>query len=87
MWTLQDAKNSFSAVVEAAMAGEPQQVTRRGKPAVVVVSATEFARLNEAAFLNRGSFLDHLAARPVRDGEADWLIPDRTQVPVRDIAF
>ena len=37
MWTLQDAKNRFSAVVDAAMAGQPQQVTRRGKPAVVVL--------------------------------------------------
>jgi antitoxin Phd len=30
MWTLQDAKNKFSAVVEAALAGQPQQVSRRG---------------------------------------------------------
>ncbi len=27
-WSLQDAKNRFSAVVEAALAGEPQKVTR-----------------------------------------------------------
>ena len=33
-WKLQDAKNQFSAVVDAAIAGEPQHVTRRGKPAV-----------------------------------------------------
>ena len=30
-WTLQDAKNRFSAVVKAALAGEPQRVTRRGR--------------------------------------------------------
>ena len=35
-WPLQDAKNKFSALVNAALAGEPQQVTRRGQPAVVV---------------------------------------------------
>jgi len=29
MLTLQDAKNRFSAVVEAAMSGRPQEVTRR----------------------------------------------------------
>ena len=45
MWTLQDAKNRFSAVVDAALAGTPQQVTRRGKPAVVVVSAAAYAKL------------------------------------------
>ena len=44
-WPLQDAKNKFSAVVEAALAGTPQQVTRRGKPAVVVLSTTEYERL------------------------------------------
>ena len=87
MWTLQDAKNSFSAVVEAALAGRPQQVTRRGKPAVVVISLEEFARLNAAAARNRGSFLDHLLARPVLKGEEDWLVSDRTQVPVRDVEF
>ena len=38
-WKLQDAKNKFSAVVDAAIAGEPQHVTRRGKPAVVVVGS------------------------------------------------
>ena len=43
MLTLQDAKNKFSAVVDAALAGHPQEVSRRGIPAVVVVSATEHA--------------------------------------------
>ncbi|MEO9778946.1 MAG: type II toxin-antitoxin system prevent-host-death family antitoxin, partial [Sedimentitalea sp.] len=28
MWTLQDAKNKFSAVVDEALAGRPQEVTR-----------------------------------------------------------
>ena len=44
-WPLQDAKNKFSALVNAAMAGEPQQVTRRGQPAVVVLAAEEYDRL------------------------------------------
>ena len=44
-WSLEDAKNRFSAVVEAARRGEPQTVTKRGKPAVVVVSIDEYQRL------------------------------------------
>ena len=44
-WPLQDAKNKFSAVVEAALAGTPQQMTRHGKPTVVVISTTEYERL------------------------------------------
>ena len=44
-WPLQDAKNKFSEVVNAALAGEPQRVTRRGQPAVVVLAAEEYERL------------------------------------------
>ena len=44
-WPLQDAKNRFSALVNAALAGEPQQVTRRGQPAVVVLAMDEYERL------------------------------------------
>ena len=44
-WPLQDAKNKFSELVNAALAGEPQRVTRRGQPAVVVVAAEEYDRL------------------------------------------
>ena len=41
-WRLEEAKARFSQVVEEAMRGQPQHVTRRGKPAVVVVSAAEW---------------------------------------------
>ena len=44
-WSIRDARNRFSALVNAALAGEPQRVTRRGKPAVVVLSAEEYERL------------------------------------------
>lgn len=44
-WQLQDAKNRFSELVDKALADGPQTVTRRGEPAVVVVSAAEFERL------------------------------------------
>jgi prevent-host-death family protein len=81
MWTLQDAKNRFSAVVDAALAGQPQAVTRRGQPAVVVLSAAEYARLLSDAGARRGSFAQHLLAFP---GDA----PDtRLQARPRDVAF
>ena len=44
-WPLQDAKNKFSELVNAALAGEPQRVTRRGQPAVVVLAVEEYERL------------------------------------------
>ena len=80
MWNLQDAKNRFSTVVEAALAGHPQEVTRRGKAAVVVVSAEEYRRLVERAGGARGSFVDHLLAFPGAE-------PERAEVAARDVAF
>ena len=66
-WTLQDAKNRFSAVVETARRGEPQLVTKRGAPAVVVLAAEEYARLRELQAQAAPSFVDHLLAMPTDD--------------------
>jgi prevent-host-death family protein len=41
-WKLQDAKAQFSELVRRARAGEPQQVTVHGKPAVVVLDPGRF---------------------------------------------
>jgi antitoxin Phd len=62
-WSLQDAKNSFSAVVEAA-SREPQTVTKHGKRAVVVVAADEYERLRQLERLKVPRFTDHLLAMP-----------------------
>ncbi len=44
-WQLQDAKDNLSRLVRQAAAGEAQVVTVHGKPAAVVVSAEQYARL------------------------------------------
>lgn len=80
MWTLQDAKNRFSAVVDAALAGTPQEVSRRGKPAVVVLSAESYARLVQGARARRESFVEHLLAFP--GGEVE-----RAEARPRDVTF
>ena len=92
MWTLQDAKNRFSAVVAAALSGRPQEVTRRGKPAVVVLSASEYHRLVAAAAARRESFAEHLMAFPSPDpASPDPAAPDdaadRLQARPREVAF
>jgi antitoxin Phd len=46
---LQDAKARFSEVVREAQQHGPQRVTLRGKDAVVVLSADDYARLAPAA--------------------------------------
>jgi antitoxin Phd len=86
IWTLQDAKNRFSAVVEAAMAGEPQEVSRRGKPAVVVLSVEDFARLNAAAKgEKRPNFIAHLLAFPQPPAGSEDVEFERITVVPRDI--
>ena len=68
-WALQDAKNRFSAVVNAAISGDPQRVTRRGKPAVVVLSVEEYERLCQLGKANALTLADMLLAMPQDERE------------------
>ena len=43
-WQLQEAKSKFSQLVNMACSGEPQLVTRNGKPAVYVISSEDYER-------------------------------------------
>jgi len=63
-WRLQDAKTQFSQVVEAALRGEPQHVTRRGRDAVVVLSESSYRALRESARSGAPGFVAHLLAIP-----------------------
>jgi antitoxin Phd len=67
-WSVQDAKNRFSEVVEAARRA-PQMVTKHGKPAVVVVDAAEYERLQRVERAQAPSFADMLLAMPQDNGE------------------
>ena len=80
MWTLQNAKNRFSAVVDAALAGSPQEVSRRGRLAVVVLSAEDYDRLLKGAVEKRESFAEHLMAFP--GGEIE-----RIKIQPRNVEF
>ena len=70
-WALQDAKNQFSALVNAALAGEPQRVTRRGQPAVVVLAAEEYDRLCRLEKSNAPTLGELLLEIPQDDQEFD----------------
>ena len=71
-WSVQNAKNRFSSVVDAAQR-EPQVVTKHGRPAVVVVAAGEYARLTHLERLKAPTFADHLLAMPSDDGAFERL--------------
>ena len=45
VWQLQEAKNKFSEVVEAALSQGPQVITRRGVETVILFSYAEYRKL------------------------------------------
>jgi antitoxin Phd len=66
-WRLQDAKAQFSELVDNALRGVPQHVTRRGKRAVVVLSESDFEALQRSAASRADapiSFIQHLLGIP-----------------------
>ena len=71
-WSLQDAKNRFSEVVQAAQ-HRPQTVTKHGKPAAVVLAANEYERLRRLERLKAPSFTELLLAMPSDDKEFERL--------------
>jgi antitoxin Phd len=80
-WSVQDAKNRFSEVVEAARR-KPQTVTKHGKPAVVIVAADEYDRLCKLQHLKAPSFGEMLLAMPQGDLEFE-----RLDATPRDVEF
>jgi antitoxin Phd len=66
-WTFQDANNHFNAVLEAALAGEPQKVTRSGRLVGVVLSAEEYERLRQLDQANAPNLPELLLALPQDD--------------------
>ena len=78
-WSVQDAKNRFSEVVEAARR-IPQTVTKHGKPAVVVVDVVEYERLRQLERAKAPSFVEVILAMPQDDGEFP-----RRMVRMRDL--
>lgn len=97
-WRLQDAKAQFSALVDSALRGVPQHVTRRGKQAVVVLSEQDFEALQRSAAnaaSNKSkplSLIDHLLAipklpEPKLPEAAQAFQVDRLEVQPRNIDF
>ncbi len=45
IWSIQDAKNKFSQVVDDAHKAGPQIVTRRGVESVVIISVEDYKKM------------------------------------------
>ena len=85
-WQLQTAKAQLSELVEAALRGEPQRITRRGKDAVMVLSEKAYVALKSSAKSDAPDFVAHLLAIP---RQRIARVPDstetRTKLKLRDI--
>ena len=45
LWPLREAKNRLSEVIDKALREGPQQITKRGKAAAVILSPNDYERL------------------------------------------
>ncbi len=64
---LQEAKQQFSAVAEKAARGQPQIVTKHGKPFVVIVNVADW----EKAQPKKRTIIEMLRSCPVKSDELD----------------
>ena len=78
-WQLQEAKARLSEVVKSAEQDGPQEITVHGRPAAVLLSSREYARLSGAA----GSLVAFMRKSPLY-GHDDLEFPRDTS-PVRDV--
>jgi prevent-host-death family protein len=83
-WSLQDAKNKLSEVVDAAVHGRPQLVTRRGVKTAVVMSYEDYTRVATIVEAPHPSFEDFLSTIPKqgKDSEDEF---ERIQIVPRDV--
>jgi antitoxin Phd len=72
---LREAKASLSAVVDAAVRGQPSIITRHGRPEAVVIGFDEWQRLSSVP-----SFGRLLMSAPLASGD----LPERDRSPMRE---
>jgi antitoxin Phd len=63
-WQLQTAKAQLSELIEAALQGQPQRITRRGKDAVMVLSESAYLSMKRNGSKQAPDFIAHLLAIP-----------------------
>lgn len=85
-WSLQNAKNKLSEVVDAAQGG-PQVITRRGVKTAVIVAYEEYERAAAARrgpVSTLGSYLLQMPMAPARGDKEEF---ERLALVPRDVAF
>ena len=84
-WQLQTAKAQLSELVEAALRGNPQRITRRGKDAVMVLSEKAYVALKNSAKKDAPDFAAHLLAMPRPSALRSESGASQSKLALRDI--
>jgi antitoxin Phd len=84
-WQLQTAKAQLSELIEAALRGNPQRITRRGKDAVMVLSESTYVALKSSAKKEAPDFVAHLLAMPRHKARRAGVVASRAKLALRDV--
>lgn len=79
-WQLQDAKARLSEVVKSAHSEGPQEITLHGRPAAVVLSTEDYARLTGS----KPGLVEFLRKSPLCGAEIEL---DRDRSLTREVAL
>jgi antitoxin Phd len=81
-WQVQTARAQLSALVDQALQGRPQRITRRGRDVAVVISAEAYERLTGA----QGGLVEFFRTSPLAEAvSAGELDLERDRDPIRDL--
>ncbi len=81
VWTVDEAKSAFEAVIKRAQSGEPQRIVANGKTIAVVTKVEREAQVEENEQKERPSFVEHLLAIP-KGGDVEF---ERIQLNERPV--
>jgi antitoxin Phd len=84
LWPVQDARARLSQLIDEALAGRPQRISRRGKEVAVVISAAEYERLVTPRQSLLEFFRNSPLAEVMAENELDF---ERDRAPIRDLSL
>jgi prevent-host-death family protein len=81
-WQVQEARARLSSLIDEALAGRPQRISRRGKPIAVIISAADYDRL----MAPRESLVEFFRNSPLAEAMAEGEIElERDRDAIRDL--
>ncbi len=83
-WPVQEARARLSRLIDDALAGRPQRISRRGQDVAVLISAAEYERLARPRETLLEFFQRSPLAEAMAEGEPDL---ERDRSPLRDLCL